>query len=302
MNPLYPVYIPSKSRAEAATTPRVLDRLGVPYRIVVEAQQHAAYREFFPASKLLTLDPSYQASYDALGDFEGKPLGSGPARNFIWDHAISEGAGRHWIIDDNIQYFARWHQNERIPIGDGTGFRAMEDFCERYLNVAMAGPQYVMFAKARDKLPPFILNTRIYSCILIKNDIPFRWRGRYNEDVDLSLRVLKAGWCTVQFYAFLQNKANTQTFLGGNTEAFYSAEGTLPKSQMLVRAHPDVARVTWKFGRWHHQVDYGPFRGNRLVRRPGWEPPAVNPYAFRRVTTQESAYVGKRSPRRRPGA
>lgn len=33
---------------------------------------------------------------------------------------------------------------------------------------------------------------RAFPCILIQNDIPFRWRGRYNEDTDLSLRALKA--------------------------------------------------------------------------------------------------------------
>jgi len=28
---------------------------------------------------------------------------------------------------------------------------------------------------------------------LIRNDIPYRWRAKYNEDTDLSLRVLKDG-------------------------------------------------------------------------------------------------------------
>ena len=55
-------------------------------------------------------------------------------------------------------------------------------------------------------LPPFKANTRIYSCILIDNALPFRWRGRYNEDTDLSLRVLKAGLCTIQFNAFLRRR------------------------------------------------------------------------------------------------
>jgi hypothetical protein len=40
----------------------------------------------------------------------------------------------------------------------------------------------------------------------------------------------------VQFYAFLQYKLTTQTLKGGNTEAFYAEEGTLPKSKMLVQA------------------------------------------------------------------
>lgn len=97
--------------------------------------------------------------------------------------------------------------------------------------------------------------------------MPLRWRCRYNEDTDLSLRMLKAGWCTIQFNAFLQMKANTQTMKGGNTDEFYSTEGTVPKSQMLVRAHPDVAELVYKFSRWHHHVDYRPFRRNKLLRR-----------------------------------
>ena len=102
--------------------------------------------------------------------------------------------------------------------------------------------------------------------LLIKNDLPIRWRGRYNEDTDLSLRVLKAGLCTVQFNAFLQEKATTQTLKGGNTDEFYAKEGTLPKSQMIAELHPDVAKVVWRFNRWHHHVDYRAFKKNKLQR------------------------------------
>jgi hypothetical protein len=281
--PDHPIYIPSKSRARIATTPRLLDKLRVPYQLVVEEQQWGEYREHFPDSKLLVLDPHYQETYDAFGDFEGQSLGSGPARNFIWDHAVMEGAAWHWVIDDNITFFCRLHRNQRVPVADGLIFRAMEDFAGRYTNVAMVGPNYYMFLPSREKHRPFTLNTRIFSCNLIRNDVPFRWRGRYNEDADLSIRMLKAGYVTVLFNAFLQWKAWTQTWTGGNTEAFYGAEGTLPKSQMLARMHPDVARVTWKFNRWHHQVDYSRFKDNRLIRRPDYEPPPVNPYQFRKV-------------------
>lgn len=47
----------------------------------------------------------------------------------------------------------------------------------------------------------------------------------------------------------------------------YAREGTAPKSRMLVRLHPDVARPIWRFGREHHWVDYRPFRRNRLRLR-----------------------------------
>ena len=33
---------------------------------------------------------------------------------------------------------------------------------------------------------------------------------------------------------------------------------------MLADMHPDVARVVWRYGRWHHHVNYNPFKKNRL--------------------------------------
>lgn len=282
MQPRFPLYIPSKSRAETATTPRFLDSINVPYRLVVEQQQYAEYAEHFPADKLLILDKTFQDNYNTFDDLgDSKSKGPGAARNFIWEHSISEGHDWHWVMDDNITLFARLHKNQRIPVGDGTIFHAMEDFVLRYENIAMAGPQYWMFAPSRSKLPPFVVGTRIYSCNLIRNDVPFRWRGRYNEDTDLSLVMLKAGWQTVQFNAFLQYKLTTQTLGGGNTEAFYAGEGTLPKSQMLVDMHPDVAKLVWKFGRWHHHVNYNPYKDIPLIKRKEFVEPAENPYKFK---------------------
>jgi hypothetical protein len=142
-----------------------------------------------------------------------------------------------------------------------------------------------MFAAQKTEMPPFVLNTRIYSCILIRNDIPYRWRGRYNEDTDLSLRALKDGWCTVLFNAFLARKQQTMTAKGGNTEELYKlngqADGRLLMAQSLQQQHPDVVTITRKWGRWQHQVDYRPFKNNRLIRRPGVEiPQGVDDYGM----------------------
>jgi hypothetical protein len=243
--------------------------MGVSYHIVVESQQYDDYASVIDPSKILILDPAYQRDYDTCDDLgDSKSKGSGPARNFIWDHAVSIGAERHWIIDDNIRGFYRLNQNHRVQVLDGVAFRSMEDFVDRYENVAMSGPAYRFFIEPKNPRPVMILNTRLYSCILIKNDVPFRWRGRYNEDTILSLDLLKAGWCTVQFNAFLQDKIATQTMKGGNTDELYR-EGTRAKSDMLVRLHPDVSRLVWKFNRWHHHVDYRPFKANRLKLKPG---------------------------------
>jgi hypothetical protein len=154
----------------------------------------------------------------------------------------------------------------------------------RFENVAMAGPNYYTFVPDKQKRLPLTLNTRIYSCNLIRNDVPFRWRGRYNEDTCLSLDMLKAGWCTVQFNALLQHKLRTQTVKGGNMADFYAKEGTYPKSEMLVRMHPDVTRLTHRFGRVHHYVDYTPFKRNLLIPKKGTAvPDGVNDYGMKLI-------------------
>jgi hypothetical protein len=287
MNPEFPVYIVSKGRADSRLTSRAFESMGVPYSIVVEEEEFEKYRAVINRSRILVLDKTYQREYNAFGIFEGTK-GSGPARNFALDHAIRRGAPWHWVVDDNINGFYRANNNLKVPVSDGTIFRCMEDFVLRYKNIAMAGPNYFMFFSRKDKVPPFILNSRIYSCNLIRNDTGFRWRGRYNEDTDLSIRMLKGGWCTVLFNAFLQEKTTTMTMKGGNTDELY-AKGTLEKSRMIVAMHPDVCRLTRRFGRIHHYADYSKFKNMKLIRKDGIEiSSGVDNYGMKLVQVKES--------------
>lgn len=246
-DPKYPVYIISKTRHESMFTSRSLARMGIKHYISIEPQDYdnydAALDEFNirPYVTLLTLP------FSNHGD------GPGRARNWCWDHSMEVlQAKKHWVLDDNIQDFYRLHNNQRIRVESGLFFKIMEDFCDRYENVKIAGPQYRFFCAADQSYPPYVKNTRIYSTLLIENDCKYRWRGRYNEDTDICLRVLKDGDCTIQFNAFLQGKCATQTVKGGNTEEFYHAEytdnedfqktkynsdGTINKSQMLADMH-----------------------------------------------------------------
>jgi len=286
LNPAAPVYIPSKNRADIATTPRRLDLMGVPYHLVIEEEQYQSYAANYPRSRLLVIPARYFEEYESL---DGRPYlegrgGAGPARNFIWDHAVSEGHAWHWMMDDNINRFGRLHSNQRISAGTGWVFGAMEDFCSRYLNVGLAGPEYLMFLPSREKRPhPYTLNTRVFSCILIRHETGLRWRGRYNEDVTLNIDALKASWCVVKFNAFWQEKKATQRMVGGVTEEVYAREGTLLKSQFLSTIHPDIVQVRHRFNRWHHVVDFSPFKDMRLIRDPAYVPPEVNPYRIARV-------------------
>jgi len=295
-NPKYPVYIISKGRHESMLTSRSLARMKVPHYIAIEPQDEALYEQALDNFGIREYVTLLVAPFSNHGD------GPGRARNWCWDHSISIGATSHWVMDDNITDFYRLHENSRIRVESGVIFKAAEDFVDRYENVPISGFQYRFFIAPNQKYPPFVTNTRIYSTLLIRNDCKHRWRGRYNEDTDICLRVLKDGDCTIQFNAFLQGKAATQTVKGGNTAEFYHAEGTqdkaqwrdgqlnpegtINKSQMLVDMHPDVARMVFRYGRWHHYVDYGPFKKNQLKLKSDVDlksMPKVNNYGMKLV-------------------
>ena len=285
MNPEHPVYIVSKGRWESRLTSKALDRMGVPYLMIVEEQEYDFYANTVGAEKLKILPQKYKYEYDTCDDLGlSKSIGPGAARNYAWDHAISVGAKKHWVLDDNFDAFHRLNRNLKVVVESGTIFKAAEDFVDRYENVPISGFNYYSFCKATDPVPPFTLNTRIYSCLLIDNTAPYRWRGRYNEDTDLSLRILKDGYCTIQFNAFLAGKVTTQRMKGGNTEEFYRREGTLAKSQMLADLHPDVASVVWRFNRWHHHVDYRRFKRNKLIKKHNLTiPQKINDYGMKLI-------------------
>ena len=271
-NPKYPVYVISKGRWESRLTVKALVERHIPHSIVIEPQEYDQYAAVIDPATILVLP------FSNLGH------GSIPARNWVWEHSIKGGHERHWILDDNIRNFYRWHNNIKYYTDSGNTFVAIEEFVDRYINIAEAGMQYHMFAPRKMKRPPVIFNTRIYSCILIKNDLPYRWRGRYNEDTDLSLRVLKAGWCTALFYAFLCGKQATMSMKGGNTEELYKLDGQkdgrLLMAQSLQKQHPDVTKIIWRWHRWQHSVDYSAFRDNKLIKKPGIIIPDVNEFGM----------------------
>lgn len=266
MNPRYPVYIISKGRADTRLTVKALERMRVPFHIVIEPQELDEYAAVIDRKKILTLP------------FSNLGKGGIPARNWVWDHSTAGGHMRHWILDDNIAGFRALINKRRVPMVDGEPFARIEEFVDRYQNVPMAGMQYTGFmvsesstAKGAAK-KPVTLNARVYSCILLSNTTRgFRWRGRYNEDTDLSLRFLKSGFCTMLFNYYMCDKQATMTMRGGNTDQLYKQDGQfdgrLEMAKHLQRQHPDVVKIYKRWGRWQHLVNYRPFKSNKLIRR-----------------------------------
>lgn len=238
---------------------------------VVEEQEYDKYAPIAGESNLIVLPH--------------RDKGLTVTRNWIWDYAQNElNTPYFWTMDDNIRDFYRLHKNIKYRMNSGTFLAIIEDFTERYKNLYISGMQYEMFVPRKKKHNPFIFNTRIYSNMLIKTDIPFRNVTFYNDDTDLCLRILKAGYCTLLFVAFLADKIATLTIKGGMTEYYKQTNKRREFAEELQRAHPDVVKVVWKFNRWHHEVDYSPFKGNKLIKRDDIEiPQGVNNYGMKLV-------------------
>jgi hypothetical protein len=254
-------------------TAQFLARDGVRFQIVVEPQEADLYRAANPRATLTVLP------------FSNLGLGSIPARNWVWEDSRAAGFERHWILDDNIQTIYRRYRARRIRCNSALAFAAVEDFTDRYENVAISGLNYAMFAPDRISAPPFLLNSRVYSCLLIRNDLPYRWRGRYNEDTDLCLQALSGGWCTVQVNAFLIQKIQSMKMKGGNTDELYQGDGRLKMARSLERLWPGVVETKRRFGRPQHFIKHEWQYFTTPLKRKA-EPPEIDPARYQMILQQ----------------
>lgn len=258
--PKYPIYIPSKGRWDRCYTARFMRDDGVPFRLVVEEQEAEKYAEKFGEESILVLP------------FRNKGTVV-PARNWIREHSEKEGFERHWQFDDNIRKIIRLYKGKRIPYPSGTAIRVAEDFTDRYENIAITGFNYRGFA--RSAIPPFFLNCHVYSATLFWNDVPYKWRGKYNEDTDLCLQVLSGGYCTVNLNVFLIEKEVTMTMRGGNTDELYQGDGRAKMSRELEARWPHLVETIRRWNRPQHKIRKEwrafdtPLKKKKGVRRKG---------------------------------
>ena len=249
----YPIYVPTKGRFDSRYTIKALDQMQTFYYVVIEDHEYDLYSKILTDDRIIILPWSKPSEFSQLVE----------TRNWIKKHSIDNGYTRHWQIDDNINGFERLNRNRRRKVNCDSIFRASEDFVDRFNNVAIAGFEYRQFSGgARRKKPPFKLNHRVYSVSLVNNALEYNWRGIYNDDTDLCLRSLKAGWATITFNCFLQNKMHTMSVKGGNTPIYTTGDSREKFVDSLVEQHPDVTSKVWRYGRWHHDVDYRKFKLN----------------------------------------
>lgn len=252
----YPVYIISKGRYDVTLTADNFERSGVDYLIAVEPQEAAKYRAKLGANRVLVLP------------FSNLGLGSYPARNYCWEHAKEQGHEYHWLFDDNIIEWRKWVNGKRIKWQDvETALRYVEKEAD-ITKADILGFEEPNFSVKPPK-KPFKTNCHVYSAMLIKCGMPFRWRLKYNEDVDLCLQVLHAGGTTKSCVYYLADKVSTADKMkGGNQDELYKGNDPkkkLLKAKMLEAVWPQYAKTVIRFNRYHHFVDWKIFQKKQRI-------------------------------------
>jgi len=247
----YPVYIISKGRSDIALTAKNFEKANVDYLIAVEPQEYDLYCKSLGVKRVLKLP------------FSNLGLGSYPARNFCWEHAKLNGYKYHWLFDDNIKGFVKWINGKRKKWDEiSTGLLYIEQNAKK-TNVDISGFEEPNFVVKVPKVP-FKYNCHVYSAMLIKNDLPYRWRLKYNEDIDLCLQVLHNGGTTSSCIYYMADKVSTaQKMKGGNQTDLYKGNDpkkNLLKAKMLEAVWPQYTKTVIRFGRHHHLINWKVFK------------------------------------------
>lgn len=247
----FPVYIVSKGRYEKTFTANILEKAGVNYLIAVEPQESELYIKKLGAEKVLILP------------FSNLGLGSYPARNYCWEHAKQNGFDYYWCFDDNITRFLKWINGKRQKwIELIIALKYVENHVVKN-SIDIGGFEEQTFVVKPPK-NPFKENCHVYSAMLIKTLLHFRWRLKYNEDVDLCLQVLHAGGTTTSCVYYVMDKVSTADKMkGGNQTELYKGNDPkmkLLKAKMLEAQWPQYAKTVIRFNRIHHFVDWRQFK------------------------------------------
>lgn len=249
----YPVYIISKGRAYNPMTAKLFEDAGIDYLIAVEPQEAEDYKKSLGKKRVLVLP------------FSNLGLGSYPARNYCWEHSKANGYKYHWLFDDNIREWRKWILAKRKKwIDINSALRFVEIYTNKN-NIDINGFEKLTFSVKPPK-KPFKLNCHVYSTLLIKNELKYRWRLKYNEDIDLCLQVLHNGGTTASCVYYLAEKVSTsQKMKGGNQTELYKnndPKKNLLKAKMLEAVWPQYTKTVIRFGRHHHLIDWKVFKKN----------------------------------------
>lgn len=206
---IYPVFVPSKGRAEKLLTVNLLG--DVPHSVVVEPQEYAAYVKHMPEANVICVDENDR--------------GLAYVRNYILDMGRERG-GWFWMLDDDISGFYRVEARRNVRTPAGVALGAAQEILEGHPAVVQGSLEYQQYSWSARKA--YVLNGYCDVCVCIDADrasmLYFREEMDLKLDRDFTLQVLSMGYDTLRTskVAFASPKNGSNT---GGLHSAYAQEG-----------------------------------------------------------------------------
>lgn len=221
----YPIFIPTKGRANNCKTADLLEHWNTPYTLVVEESDLKPYKAVYPNSDYLVLPKSNQ--------------GLSYARNHIKQVAKAIGYDYHWQLDDDIKSLGKRINGKNVKVDPQEALGDVEEIVDGFSNVAVAGLRDSVFAWTQTT--QVSINKQIASVGLFNSLTEQRWADNIIEDTDYAIQTLLAGYCTVIFNRIIYNKAPNNVAKGGQQD--YSTSYNELKRN-LVKKYPHFFKLT----------------------------------------------------------
>jgi hypothetical protein len=229
----YPIYVPSKGRADCAFTPQTLKEENIPYKLFVEPQDFEEYSKYH--------------DIDTLVNIENDDKGISYVRNFIKNYSKKQGDEYHWQLDDDIKHF-RIRMNDRpsnknVKVKGLNALSIVEKTVNLFSNVGISGLTSSAFAFSKPN--PIKVNQLAYSCVLINNNIDLTWDEKLSgvEDWHYTLTLLEKGLCTLSFSHILFEAPSTSSQKGGNMTHWENKEKRRKLYERFVKIWPKNFRL-----------------------------------------------------------
>ena len=195
----YKIYIPSKWRVDLCLTAELLDKYWLEYKLVIEPQEYESYKKKYGEGKLLQLDKNDQ----------GLPY----SRNWIIEYSKSLWDKYHWQFDDDVIDIKIREQDKNISINPYLILEQIEDYVDKYNNIAVAWLRDITYAWSQKDILSF--NKLVTSTFLVNNAVDVRFQNNVIWMNDWCLQVLLKWYCTVLFNRLIHHKKPDQKFPWG---------------------------------------------------------------------------------------
>jgi hypothetical protein len=224
--PVYPIYVPSRGRADTILTTKCLIEAKVEnYYVVIEPQDQDSYEKQFDKSNILVMPENNK--------------GIAYVRNFCKEHAKTKGFSYHWQMDDDVDCFKfrkkNYTKNETIePL---LAISIVEQCMDMFTNVAISGIGANAFAFAKHY--PVQKNRLTYQCMLINNLIENEWKMGGVEDWYYTFDVLEQGYCTLAFHHIMTQTSSTMQSPGGSTDIHFAGDKRKLLYEQFIKLWPN---------------------------------------------------------------